>query len=114
MRAISLMYGTTKAANEAMARTYANAFGGNLPEFEFMSGTTANSLLVGLTETAWTKDVPKEVMDDFKAYWHPRQSIPRMAQPQDIADVVGLLCSREARWITGSKVCADGGAVKIL
>lgn len=99
-----------------MARTYAAAFGGHHAEFDFMAGTTANSVMVGLTETAWTKNgaVSQEVLDAFKEYWHPRQCIPGMAQPEDVADVIGMLCSREARWITASKVCADGGSVKII
>ncbi|KIW66541.1 hypothetical protein PV04_05865 [Phialophora macrospora] len=110
----ALMYATTKAANEAMARCYANAFGGRHAEFEFMAGTTANSLLTGLADTPGPQQFGQKAFEEFKDYWIPRQAIPRFASPEDIADVVGLLCSREARWITGSKVSANGGSIAIL
>src|SRR5690606_41889282 len=34
----------------------------------------------------------------------------RVGQPQDIADVVGFLCSPEAGWVTGQVIEATGGA----
>ena len=105
------MYGTTKAANEAMARCYANAFGGNHSEFDFMKHTTANSVFTGLTETDGPQQFGKDAFDAFQDYWLSRQSIPRLAQPADVADVVGLLCSQNARWITGNKIGANGGSI---
>lgn len=110
----SMMYATTKAANEAMARCYANAFGGSKAEFTFMQGTTANSVCIGLTETDGPQQFGEQVFANFQEYWVSRQSLPRLGQPEDVADVVGLLCSKEARWITGSKVSANGGSIKIL
>jgi 3-oxoacyl-[acyl-carrier protein] reductase len=108
------MYATTKTANEAMARCYANAFGGKKPEFDFMDGTTANSIFTGLTATSGPQQFGQKVFDEFQDYWIPRQAMPRLGQPEDIADIVGLLCSKEARWITGSKVSANGGSITIL
>ncbi|KAH0843831.1 hypothetical protein FOPE_08974 [Fonsecaea pedrosoi] len=110
----ALMYATTKAANEAMARCYANAFGGQHPQFAFMAGTTSNSVCTGLTDTAGPRQFGDQAFNVFKDYWVSRQAIPRLAAPEDVADVVGLLCSREARWITGSKVSANGGSIAIL
>ena len=105
------MYNATKAANEAMVRTYANAFGGHDPQFEFMAGTTANAVFVGLTEThATTQFGPEAFKSMADSFEH---CFPRVSQPEDIADAVGLLCSRDARWITGSLVSADGGSIKI-
>jgi len=108
------MYAATKAANEAMVRCYANAFGGQKAEYTFMEGTTANSVLTGLTETDGPQQFGEKQWAEFQSYWVPRQSLPRLGKPEDVADVVGLLCSEEARWITGSKVSANGGAIKIL
>ena len=110
----SLMYATTKAANEAMARCYANAFGGRTAEYAFMENTTANSVLTGLTETPGPQQFGNKVFDEFKEYWISRQAIPRLGQPEDVAGVVGMLCSHEARWITGSKVSANGGSIAII
>jgi 3-oxoacyl-[acyl-carrier protein] reductase len=38
-------------------------------------------------------------------------SLGRLGQPQDIADVVAMLCTEDARWITGQNVRANGGTV---
>ena len=107
------MYCVTKAAGEALVRCWAEAFGGKDPEFEFMAGTTANSLLVGLTRTDAVNRHGAAAVERFKQEFVPEQAIPRIAEPEDVAGVVGLLCSRDARWITGSVVSADGGCIKI-
>jgi NAD(P)-dependent dehydrogenase (short-subunit alcohol dehydrogenase family) len=38
------------------------------------------------------------------------QALKRVAQPDDIADVVAFLASDAARWITGDTVRVDGGS----
>jgi 3-oxoacyl-[acyl-carrier protein] reductase len=38
-------------------------------------------------------------------------ALGRLGQPQDIADVVAMLCSDDARWITGQNVRANGGTI---
>ncbi len=38
-------------------------------------------------------------------------ALGRLGQPQDIADVVALLVSEDARWITGQNIRANGGTV---
>lgn len=107
-------YASTKAANEAMARCYANAFGGKNPRFDFMAGTTANSVLTGLTETGGVQQYGTKVWEELQDFWLSKQTIPRLGQPDDIADVVGFLCSKGGRWITGSKVSANGGSIAVV
>ena len=38
--------------------------------------------------------------------WTP---MGRLGTPADVGDVVALLCSEKARWITGESIYADGG-----
>jgi NAD(P)-dependent dehydrogenase (short-subunit alcohol dehydrogenase family) len=38
------------------------------------------------------------------------QALKRIAQPDDIGDVVAFLASGAARWITGETVRVDGGS----
>lgn len=38
-------------------------------------------------------------------------ALGRLGQPQDIADVVAMLCTDDARWITGQSVRANGGTI---
>lgn len=109
-----MMYMATKSAGESLCRAWSNAFGGKHPDYAFMAGTTANSVLVGMTETEAITGMPKDIVDKFADEFVTSQSIPRMGKPEDVADVVGLLCSEQARWITGSVVCADGGGMQIL
>jgi 3-oxoacyl-[acyl-carrier protein] reductase len=78
-----------------------------------MAGTTANAVTVGITQTDSLMRCPPEALDGFKQEFMPLQSLPRFGQPEDVADVVGLLCSRDARWITGTVVSASGGGIKI-
>lgn len=106
----------TKAANEAMCRSWAQAFGGKNDKFAFMAGTTANTVMAGLTRTdaVYGSGLPDDVVKGFEDEFVPSQAIPRIGMPEDVADVVGLLCREESRWITGSVVGADGGGVSIL
>ncbi len=82
-------------------------------QFAFMAGTTANSVTVGLTETDSVMQCPPDMVAGFKQEFIPRQALPRFGQPDDVSDVVGFLCSREARWITGSVISASGGGIMI-
>ncbi|CAH0051906.1 unnamed protein product [Clonostachys solani] len=108
------IYASTKAANEAMIRCYANAFGGKNDAFDFMAETTANSVLTGLTETGGVQQYGPKVWQELQDFWLGKQTIPRLGQVDDVADVVGFLCSHESRWITGSKVNANGGSVALI
>ena len=78
-----------------------------------MAGTTANAVTVGFTQTESVMMCPPDVLETFKQEFITLQSIPKFGQPEDVADVVGLLCSRDARWISGSVISASGGGIKI-
>ncbi|KAJ5949215.1 hypothetical protein N7454_000799 [Penicillium verhagenii] len=108
-----LMYGAGKSAGESLCRTWAQAFGGKEERYAFMERTTANAVLVGLTETEAVVNCGPEAVEHFQDEFFPTQCIPRLGQPDDVADVVGLLCSADARWITGSVISASGGCVKV-
>jgi 3-oxoacyl-[acyl-carrier protein] reductase len=115
----SLIYSATKAGLESLARTWAKVLGGNNDEYAFMAGTTANSISVGVTESDIVKRLTPEKREERLKEELPKQFVapggkPWFAQCEEVADVVGMLCSREARWITGSVIPANGGAVVIL
>jgi 3-oxoacyl-[acyl-carrier protein] reductase len=69
------------------------------------SGVTVNCVSAGLVETRLTADLPPEVREELIA------AIPlrRPGQPEEIAAVVGFLCSEGAAYITGQVIAADGG-----
>jgi len=38
------------------------------------------------------------------------QALKRIGQPEDVADVVALLASDAARWVTGASIPVDGAS----
>jgi 3-oxoacyl-[acyl-carrier protein] reductase len=69
------------------------------------SGVTANSISLGLIETAHDKswvDANREKL--VKAY-----AIRRLGMPSDVAPVVTLLASDAGSWITGQVISINGG-----
>ncbi|KAH7184650.1 uncharacterized protein B0J16DRAFT_340277 [Fusarium flagelliforme] len=108
-----LMYAATKSAGESLCRTWSQAFGGKDERYAFMAGTTANAVMAGLTETDAVMDCGPEAVKKFQDEFFPLQSSPKFGQPEDVADVVGMLCGHDGRWITGSVISASGGCIKI-
>ncbi|MGI5217971.1 SDR family oxidoreductase [Nocardia sp. CA-290969] len=93
------LYGAAKAAGEHLVRVLAR----ELAPREI----TVNSVLPGAvrTEAPAASGIAGQL--DRIA-----ESIPlgRLGEPEDIADIVAFLTSRDARWITGAAVPAGGGA----
>ncbi|KAJ4006011.1 hypothetical protein NW752_001256 [Fusarium irregulare] len=108
-----LMYAATKSAGESLCRTWSQAFGGKDERYAFMAGTTANAVTAGLTQTDAVMDCGPEAVKKFQDEFFPLQSSPKFGQPEDVADVVGMLCGHDGRWITGSVISASGGCIKI-
>ena len=69
------------------------------------SGVTANSISLGLIETAhdkaWVEANHEKLV---KAY-----AIRRLGQPSDVAPMVALLASDAGGWITGQTISISGG-----
>lgn len=70
-------------------------------------GITTNCIQAGTTNTASFKMIPnsKKLAEMAKR----RNPFQKLTTPQDVANVVGLLCSEEARWINGTIIKVDGG-----
>lgn len=113
------VYGGTKAALEAMTRSWAR---------ELSERATVNAVNPGPvgTDMYWSngpdfferinpflKSTPlaaaREGIDSEKVYESSKASGGRPAYNEEIAGVVAMLCLPEAGWSTGSVVCANGG-----
>lgn len=70
-------------------------------------GIKANCIQAGVTDTASLRLIPgSETIIEHTLKRNPNK---RLTQPEDIANVVYLLCKDEASWITGTVIPVDGG-----
>jgi NAD(P)-dependent dehydrogenase (short-subunit alcohol dehydrogenase family) len=95
--------GAAKAALESLVRYFAVALAGR--------GITVNTISPGWVEDSVLNSLP-EVFQKGLRDWQERGWTPmgRLGTPADIGNVVALICSEEAGWITGQLIEADGGA----
>jgi 3-oxoacyl-[acyl-carrier protein] reductase len=93
-----LHYVTSKAALHGMARSLARELGPR--------GIRVNNVVPGPTNTPMMQSVGQDWINSMVA------AIPlgRMAEPQDIANVVCYVASDEAAMITGQDIVANGGS----
>lgn len=90
-------YAASKSALFGFAKSVAQELGSR--------GVTCNVLCPGFIETEMTKSLPPEVQ---KAY---KDKIPlgRFASPDEVAEAVHFLVSKEAAYITGATLDVNGG-----
>ena len=69
------------------------------------SGTTANTVSLGLVETAHDKDWVETNREKLIKFYPVR----RLGQPGDVAPMVAMLASPHAGWITGQVLSISGG-----
>jgi enoyl-[acyl-carrier protein] reductase III len=94
--------GSAKAALESVCRYFAVALAPR--------GITVNAISAGLTEGSVLDGLPVEAVQ-LARVWHQRWTpMGRLGTPADIGNVVALICSDDAAWITGQVISADGGA----
>ena len=94
--------GSAKAALESSVRYFAVALAAR--------GITVNAISPGLTEDSVLNSLPEDAVE-LARKWHRRWTpMGRLGTPADVGNVVALLCSDEASWITGQIIAADGGA----
>ncbi|MFM6923991.1 MAG: SDR family oxidoreductase [Ferruginibacter sp.] len=88
-----------KAALEAISRNIALEFASH--------GIRANCIQAGATDTVSFRMIPGH--EELKERSIRQNPFKRLTTPEDIANVVYLLCKDEAAWINGSIIIADGG-----
>lgn len=84
-------------------------------------GVAVNAVLPGYTLTerqdelaaATSARTGKSREEIYKA-WVGNTAIGRMAEPEEIGEVIGFLCTPAASYVTGQAITVDGGYVKSL
>ena len=94
------VYAASKGALETLTLALAPVFGSR--------GITINSIMPGVTETDMNKDWLN--IPEARAQAESLSVFSRVGKTMDVADVVTLIASEEARWITGQVIDATGGA----
>lgn len=92
-------YAASKGGIIAMTKTWAKEFalkGGNV---------RVNAVAPGYTKTNMLKTVPPELIEKFTS----QIMLRRLAEPQEIANVVLFLASDLSTYITGTTIQVDGG-----
>ena len=80
-------YGAAKAASE----NYTMSAATELAPY----GVTANVVYPPVTDTGWVTDEVRAFVDASTEHWH-------IAQPEEVAEVIGYLCSDAAHLLTGN------------
>ncbi len=88
-----------KCALESVSRSIAFEYG--------PYGVRSNILQPGVTDTPALRMIPGN--EDMKRKMQEKNPLGRISTPEDVADVVYLLCKDEASWINGSLIRVDGG-----
>lgn len=110
-------YGMTKTAQLAVARGLAQSLAG--------TGVTVNSVLPGPTRSDGVVDffgkiaagqgVPQaEIEKNFIAQFRPSSIIKRLAEVEEVANMVVYICSPQASATTGASLRVDGGVVATI
>jgi NAD(P)-dependent dehydrogenase (short-subunit alcohol dehydrogenase family) len=108
-------YGMTKTAQLAVSRGLAESVAG--------SGVTVNAVLPGPTRSEGVADffgkmakdqgISQEAMEkEFIAKHRPSSIIQRLATPEEVANMVVYVCSKQASATTGAALRVDGGVVR--
>jgi NAD(P)-dependent dehydrogenase (short-subunit alcohol dehydrogenase family) len=92
-------YAASKGALEALVKHWASLLGPR--------GIRVNAVAPGVIETDMSSFTKTEAGRNLTL---TMQSLKRIGQPADVADVIAFLASDGARWITGASVPVDGGS----
>jgi len=86
-----------------------------------LDGVTVNSVLPGYTRTGRQDEIALAAAartgkstEEIVAGWIANTPLGRMAEPAEIGEVIGFLCTPAASYVTGQAMVVDGGYVKGL
>jgi 3-oxoacyl-[acyl-carrier protein] reductase len=92
-------YAASKGAIDTLVKHFAAVLG--------QRGIRVNAVAPGVVTTEMSNFTKTEAGRDYVL---GLQTLKRLAQPDDLGDVVAFLASSEARWITGDTIHVDGGS----
>lgn len=113
------VYGGTKAALESMTRTWSRELAERATVNAINPGPVATDMYGGTSKDFQRQMKPfmenaplqrvRQGIDDEVLVKDAENAGGRPAYEHEIAGVVGMLCSEDSAWCTGSVICANGG-----
>ncbi|KAF2642306.1 NAD(P)-binding protein [Massarina eburnea CBS 473.64] len=113
------VYGGTKAALEAMTRTWSRELAERATVNAINPGPVATDMYINTDEDFVAQNkphientplaAPRKGVDREEFYEPSLKAGGRPAYSEEIAGVTAMLCLPEAGWTTGSVICANGG-----
>lgn len=113
------LYGGSKAALEAMTRTWARELAERATVNAINPGPVKTDMYPSADEQFLNEQRPfvlnaplqraREGVDEEKYLKQAEKEGGRPAYPHEVAGIVAMLCSEDSGWCTGSVVCANGG-----
>lgn len=100
----------SKAAQTAMIKSLA------MTPYLARDGITFNTVAPGsilIPDTGWEKE-SLEKPDQFKEMLERDFPLGRMGTPEEVADVIVFLCSKQATLVNGASVLVDGGESRVF
>lgn len=117
------VYGGTKAALEAMTRTWARELSERATVNSINPGPVQGPMYAANTEEfkagikGWIQHTPlmaaRPGLDSDELVEDAKENGGRPAYTREVAGIVGMLCSEDAAWCTGQVVCANGGMLML-
>lgn len=92
--------------NYAAAKAGMHGFTKSLALEVARSGVTVNTVSPGFIATKMVTAVPQEILDTKII---PHIPVGRLGEPEEVAALVGYLCSHEAAFLTGANIAINGG-----
>ncbi|HET7332633.1 acetoacetyl-CoA reductase [Dyella sp.] len=92
--------------NYAAAKAGIHGFTESLALEVARHGVTVNTVSPGYTDTHMVASVPKDVLESKVI---PLIPVGRLGRPEEIAALVGFVCSEAAAFMTGSNLAINGG-----
>jgi len=93
----------------AMSKAAIDAFTATLAKLVAQRGITVNAVGPGGTDT--DMNAARLATPEGRKAMAAASPLNRVGRPEDIADIVAFLASRDARWITGQWIDASGGSL---
>lgn len=118
------MYGGSKAALEAMTRTWSRELAERATVNSINPGPVATDMWAGTSKEFKQKTNPfckqaplaaiRPGVDDESVLKGNEDLGGRPAYTSEIGGIVGMLCTPDSGWCTGQSVCANGGMIMAL